>query len=363
MPGARREAPSRSRVYFAPVQTRQPSEVLAARAEELFLKLDLEDKVEKDSLVALKTHFGEKGNKGHIQAAWLARIVARLSRRSKRVFFTDTNTLYTGPRSNAVEHIRLAADHGFGQNATDVPLIIADGLIGKDSEEVKIGLSRVEKAKLASAIVHADVLVCFSHITGHIIAGMGGAVKNLGMGCASRAGKLEQHSDVHPRINPKLCRNCSLCLDYCPTGGIVQKDGSAFIRDEACIGCGECLVVCKRGAVKMRWTDDAGRLQEKMAEYAYAVHSQFRGKAAYLNFLVNITKDCDCMAQDQPSLIPDIGLLASSDPLALDKASADLVLERAGRDIFRRGYNVDWAIQLRHGQKIGLGSLDYELLE
>jgi len=363
MPGARRGAASRSRVYFAPVQAPPPAEALAAQAEELFLKLGIEEKVERDSLVALKTHFGERGNKGHIQATWLARIVLRLSQRSKRVFFTDTNTLYTGPRSNAVEHIRLAAEHGFAESSTGVPLIIADGLIGKDSEEVKVGLSRVERAKLASAIVHSDILICFSHITGHIIAGMGGAVKNLGMGCASRAGKLEQHSDVHPRINPKLCRNCSLCLGYCPAGCIGQKDGSAFIRDEACIGCGECLVVCKRGAVKMRWDDDAGRFQEKMAEYAYAVHTQFQDKAAYLNFLVNITKDCDCMAQAQPPVVPDIGLLASSDPLALDKASADLVLERAGRDIFRRGYNVDWAIQLRHGQKIGLGSLDYELLE
>jgi uncharacterized Fe-S center protein len=221
----------------------------------------------------------------------------------------------------------------------------------------------VEKAKLASAIVHSDYLVCFSHLTGHIIAGIGGAIKNMGMGCASRAGKLEQHSDVRLRINPKACRNCSLCLDYCPAGCIIHKDGSAFIREEECLGCGECLVVCKLGAVKMRWDDNASRLQEKMAEYAYAVQSKFRDKAAYLNFLMNITKDCDCMAEAQPSIIEDIGILASTDPLALDKASVDLVLERAGRDIFRRGYDIDWSIQLRHGQRIGLGSLDYELVE
>lgn len=363
MPGKSREARKRSRVFFAPARADQPAEAMAAKAEELFLKLGLGDKVEKDSFVALKTHFGEKGNKGHIRAEWLARIVFRLSQRSKRIFFTDTSTLYTGPRSNAVEHIRLAGEHGFSADQTDVPLIMADGLIGQDSEEVKVGLSRVEKAKLASAIVHSDYLVCFSHLTGHIIAGMGGAIKNMGMGCASRAGKLEQHSDVRLRINPKACRNCSLCVDYCPAGCIIQKEGSAFIREEGCLGCGECLVVCKLGAVKMRWDDDAGRLQEKMAEYAYAVHSKFRDKAAYMNFLVNITKDCDCMAEAQPSIVEDIGILASTDPLALDKASADLVLERAGRDIFRRGYNIDWSIQLQHGQKIGLGSLDYDLIE
>ena len=357
-----REDKPRSLVYFAPAQADEPAGLLAKKAEDLFLRLGLEEKVEKDSFVALKTHFGEKGNRGHIKAEWLVRIVRRLNRRSRRVFFTDTNTLYTGPRSNAVEHIKLAWDHGFSANSAEAPLLIADGLIGRDSEEVKVGLSRVGKAKLGSAIVHSDFLVCFSHLTGHIIAGLGGAVKNMGMGCASRAGKLEQHSDVHPRINPKACRNCGICLAYCPAGCIIQKEGSAFIRDEECLGCGECLVVCKYGAVKMRWDEDAGRLQEKMAEYAYAVQTLFRDKAAYLNFLLNITKDCDCMAEAQPSIVKDIGILASTDPLALDQASADLVLERAGRDIFRRGANIDWSIQLRHGQKIGLGSLDYELI-
>ncbi len=357
-----REAKPRSLVYFAPAQADEPAGLLAKKAEDLFLRLGLEDKVEKDSFVAVKTHFGEKGNRGHLKAEWLVRIVHRLNRRSRRVFFTDTNTLYAGPRSNAVEHIKLAWDHGFSADSAEAPLLMADGLIGRDSEEVKVGLSRVGKAKLGSAIVHSDFLVCCSHLTGHIIAGLGGAVKNMGMGCASRAGKLEQHSDVHPRINPKACRNCGICLDYCPAGCIIQKEGSAFIRDEGCLGCGECLVVCKYGAVKMRWDEDAGRLQEKMAEYAYAVQTLFRDKAAYLNFLLNITKDCDCMAEAQPSIVKDIGILASTDPLALDKASADLVLERAGRDIFRRGYNIDWSIQLRHGQKIGLGSLDYELI-
>lgn len=349
-------------VFFTPASASEPSDVLARKAERLFLELGFEERVKEDSFVALKTHFGEKHNKGHVQSAWLSRVVDRLRRRSRRVFFTDTNTLYTGSRSNAVEHVLLAWDHGFSADKTAVPLLIADGLIGRDSEEVEVGLERVKTAKLASGIVHSDLLVCFSHITGHIIAGVGGAVKNLGMGCASRSGKLEQHSDVHPKVKAKACTNCGICLDYCPAGAIAQGEGSVRILDEKCIGCGECLVVCKSGAVKMTWDEDAARLQEKMAEYALAVHSLFGDRAAYLNFVLNVTKDCDCMAKAQKPVVDDIGLLASSDPLALDKASIDLVLERAGSDVFRKGYDIDWSAQLRHGSKIGLGSLDYKLI-
>jgi len=351
-----------ARVVFIPASAAEASDVLARKTERLFVELGIEEKVKEDSFVALKLHFGERKNKGHIQSAWLARVVDRLSKCSRRVFFTDTDTLYTGPRSNAVEHIRLAWSHGFSADKTVVPLLIADGLIGRDSEEIAVGLERIRTAKLASGIVHSDFLVCFSHLTGHIIAGVGGAVKNLAMGCASRAGKLEQHSDVHPRIKAKACTNCGICLDYCPAGAIIQEGGSARIVDEKCIGCGECLVVCKAGAVRMRWTEDAVSLQEKMAEYALAVHSLFPGRAAYLNFVLNVTKDCDCMAEAQKPITADLGLLASTDPLALDKASIDLVLERAGADVFRRGYDIDWSIQLRHGSRIGLGSLDYELI-
>ncbi|MBN2199367.1 MAG: DUF362 domain-containing protein [Candidatus Aminicenantes bacterium] len=351
-----------SRVSFIPASASEPAEELARKAERLFLELGFEEKVKEDSFVALKLHFGEKHNKGHIRSDWLSGVVDRLRRRSRRVFFTDTNTLYTGPRSNAVEHTRLAWDHGFSADKTVVPLLIADGLIGRDSEEVAVGLERIKTAKLASGIVHSDFLVCFSHLTGHIIAGVGGAIKNLAMGCASRAGKMEQHSDVHPRIKAKACTNCGVCVDYCPVGAIVQVGGSARILDDKCIGCGECLVVCKAGAVKMKWTEDAVRLQEKMAEYALAVHSLFPGRAAYLNFVLNVTKDCDCMAEAQKPVVADVGILASADPLALDKASIDLVLERAGSDVFREGYDIDWSAQLRHASRIGLGSLDYELV-
>ena len=261
----------KSQVYFIPGSRQEEARAIAKKVEKLYLALNLDESIEKDAFVALKVHFGEKGNTGYIKPVWLENMAHRLRQKTRRAFFTDTNTLYVGHRSNAIDHVQLAAQHAFSLERDGLPVHIADRLIGKDDEELKVGLKRVKTAKIAAGILHADWLVCLSHLTGHVQTGVGGAIKNLGMGCASRAGKLEQHAEVNPRINAKSCTNCGICLDYCPTKAIIQKDGSAFILDEKCIGCGECLVVCKVGAVKMRWGGDSARLQEKMAEYAFAV--------------------------------------------------------------------------------------------
>jgi uncharacterized Fe-S center protein len=260
-----------SQVVFIPASGKENHEILAKKTERVFIELGLEASLDKDSFAGIKIHFGEKGNTGYIKPSWLVSLIDSLKKKTDKVFLTDTNTLYIGSRSNAVEHLRLAAEHGFTIENLGIPVVIADGLIGKESQEIQLNLNRVKAAKIASTFFHTDVLLCLSHFTGHVISGFGAAIKNLGMGCASRAGKLEQHSDVHPWINPKVCKNCSVCLEYCPAGAIEQNDGSAFIIDEKCIGCGECLVVCQVGAVKMRWDGDALRVQEKMAEYALGV--------------------------------------------------------------------------------------------
>ncbi|MGB8951443.1 MAG: DUF362 domain-containing protein [Candidatus Aminicenantales bacterium] len=353
----------KSRVYFIRAQRDEGDLKLAHKAEQAFLKLGLTGNLTKESFVALKIHFGEKGNTGFIRPPWLSRIISQVQNQTPRVFLTDTNTLYSGQRTNAIQHIQLAWNHGFAPEKVGIPVIIADGLLGQDSEELEVNLSRIKSAKVAAAIIHSDYLVCLSHFTGHIVTGFGASIKNLGMGCASRAGKLEQHSDVHPKVKTKACTNCGICLDYCPSQAILQKDGSAFIQEERCIGCGECLVVCKQGAVKMRWDADARRIQEKMAEYAYSVWRHFQGKIGFLNFLMKMTKDCDCLARDQPTIVEDIGILSSPDTVALDKASVDMVMARSGRDVLRSGYDIDWSVQLRHAAHIGLGSLDYELIE
>jgi len=352
-----------SKVFFIPASQNDGQEVLALKSEKIFKKFGLTPKLDSHSFVALKIHFGEKGNTGYINPFWLKRIIKQIRNNTSRVFFTDTNTLYAGKRSNAVDHLRLAWGHGFRQSKLDVPIVIADGLVGRDSGEVKVGLSRIKSAKIASAFLNSDMLVCLSHFTGHILTGFGAAIKNIGMGCASRKGKLEQHSDVHPWVNPKECRECLHCLEFCPSGAMIQKDGSTFIVKDKCIGCGECLVVCPSGAVKMHWDEDCGRIQEKMAEYAYSVWKRFEGNICFLNYLLKITKDCDCMSKDGQIIAGDIGILGSPDPVALDQASVDLVNEKAGKDILRAFHDVDWSVQLRHGAEIGLGTTDYKLIE
>ncbi len=354
----------KSRVVFIPAEGKDSAEVLAEKVRRAYLATGLNERIEANDFTALKIHFGEVGNLGHVQAPWLKGVVEEVKKRTTHAFLTDTNTLYMGTRSNSIDHLRLAWSHGFTPEVTGVPVIIADGLIGHDKREAEGPQARTSSSKLASAILDSDVLVCITHVTGHVQTGLGAALKNAGMGCASRAGKLDQHSVVHPRVNAKQCRNCGVCFDFCPAEAIVQSEGHVVIDPAKCIGCGECLVVCKYGAIKMKWDEDSRRIQEKVAEYAFRVHQHFKGRAGYLNFLIRVTKNCDCMAKDEPPIVPDIGILASLDPVAVDQASVDLVNARnAGKDVFRAGYDVDWSIQLSHGVELGLGRTDYDLVE
>jgi uncharacterized Fe-S center protein len=352
-----------SKVYFIPAQRKDGDEALSRKAEKIFLNLGLKERMDKKSFVALKIHFGEEGNTGFIKPQWLKKMINQVRSVTTRVFITDSNTLYIGRRSNSVDHLRLAREHGFTEEMLAAPVIIADGLIGHSDDELQVDFPLIKKAKIASEILDSDLLICLTHFTGHVQAGIGGAIKNLGMGCASRAGKLEQHSDVRPWINPKNCTGCEVCLDYCPTQAINLEDEKAIIEDEKCVGCGECIVVCKAGAVKFRWDSDYDLFQKKMSEYAYSILSHFKGKIGFINFLLQVTKDCDCMSKDNPAVVEDIGILGSLDPVAVDKASVDLIIKRSGKDVFRAGYDIDWSIQLKHGAKVGLGNLEYELIE
>ena len=353
----------KSRVFFVPADGRESAEALAEKTRKVFLATGFSERLGEDDFTALKIHFGEARNTGYIKPQWLAGLIWEVRQKTAHAFLTDSNTLYVGNRSNSVDHIRLAWSHGFTPETVGIPVIIADGLIGHDQYEPRSREVRTSASKIASAILDADAFVGLTHVTGHVQTGMGAAIKNIGMGCASRAGKLDQHSTVRPRVNAKQCRNCGLCIEFCPADAIVQAEGHVTIDADKCIGCGECLVVCKPGAIKMRWDDDARRLQEMMAEYALRVFRHFKGKAVFLNFLIKITKDCDCMARDEPRIVVDIGLLGSLDPVAADQATAELVLERGGgKDAFRNGYDIDWSIQLRHGEKIGLGSTAYQLI-
>jgi uncharacterized protein len=352
----------KSPVFFTAASEKEGSRIIAEKTSALYRKLDMNAQIEKESFVGLKLHFGEKGNKGHIKPLWLTDTIRVLKQKSKRVFLTDSNTLYVGHRSNAVEHLLLAHGHGFNAARLGVPVIIGDGLLGRQDDEIEIHKERIQSAKIAGILKDMDWLLNLSHFTGHILTGFGGAIKNLGMGCASRAGKLDQHSDVHPHIDPKICKSCGSCAEVCPAGAIVEKEGKSFIQAEECIGCGECLVACTVGAVKMQWDSDRQRIQEKMAEYAWAVHDLLKGRLGNITYLIRVTEDCDCMAKAPDPLIDDIGILASHDAVAIDQAAVDLLNQRSGRDILKEKNKVDWSIQLQHAEKVGLGIRSYDLV-
>ncbi len=350
-------------VYFIKATRDDSDEILSKKTDRVFAELGLDGNIAKENLVALKIHFGEVGNKGHLKPSWLTHTIHRIKQKTSRAYITDTNVLYTGRRSNAPEHLQLAAGHGFSLPKLHIPVIIADGLIGRDEEEVEVNFPRIKKTKLARAFLNTEYLVSFAHFTGHLLSGFGATLKNLGMGCASRAGKLEQHSVVNPWINADVCTNCMICSEYCPVDAIVEGEGSTVIIDEKCIGCGECLVVCPVGAVKMKWDQDIIRFQEKMAEYACSIGKLFEGKLACLNFLLNVTKNCDCMAKEESAVVEDVGIVCSADPVAVERASVDLINQSCGKDLFREIHNVDWSVQLRHAQEVGLGNMSYELIE
>jgi uncharacterized Fe-S center protein len=208
----------------------------------------------------------------------------------------------------------------------------------------------------------ADAFVGIAHFKGHLMTGFGGALKNVGMGCATRDGKLVQHCDIAPFIKEKKCVGCRQCEAVCPAKAIVMKADKAVLGDSLCIGCASCIAACTHDAIDIKWEAGGSLIQQKMTEYAKAVLRGRQGNVLFVNFAITITKECDCLAKDDPRIVPDVGLFVSSDPVSVDKACLDLVLEAAGRDIFREVHpKRDGNIQLKHAAKIGLGSLEYEL--
>jgi len=230
--------------------------------------------------------------------------------------------------------------------------------------EVEIKKKHFSKVKIACDIADCDSLLILTHITGHIMTGFAGAIKNLGMGCASRRGKFEQHCGILPCFKSEFCSGCGVCVVNCPAGCITLENGKAKIREASCIGCGECVVVCKTDALTAKWSETLAKLQEKMVEYACGAIQSVDRRIGYINFLTNITKDCDCLAKDEPRIIQDIGILASDDIISIDKASSDLVNEVKKKDMFREKYpDIDWTVQLKYASEIGLGNIDYKLIE
>ncbi len=328
-------------------------------------------------LVAVKIHFGERGNIAYIHPVLVSVVVDMIKKSGGKPFLTDTNTLYVGSRSDAVTHIETALKNGFSYETVGAPIVIADGIKGSSSVDVEINLEQVKVAKIAHSIYHADSMVVMTHFKAHELSGFGGAIKNVGMGCASREGKLFQHGGLSPKINEKKCTGCGTCSKWCTQGAIVLENKKARIVEEKCTGCGECIVSCPRGAVEIRWGKDIPVFQKRMTEYALAAVKNKPGKVYYLTFVMNVSPACDCYPFNDYPIVPDIGILASHDPVSIDQAAYDLVKNARGfensslsyafspgEDKFRDLYpEVDPEIQLSHGEKIGLGERNYKLIE
>jgi uncharacterized Fe-S center protein len=283
--------------------------------------------------------------------------------KSRNLFLTETATLYKGERENAVKHLMHAYHHGFGPDRVGAPFILADGLTGSSEVEVKIDGELEKSVKIAREIAYTDVLIAVSHPTGHIQTGIGACLKNLGMGLASRAGKLRQHSSVLPKVKTVKCKLCEKCIRWCPQSAIEVQGKSARIIEAKCIGCGECLTICRYDAINYDWGIESEPLQKRMVEHAKGVIKDKAGKCFYINVLVGMTEECDCFNTNQSKLIPDLGILASYDPVAIDKATLDLTEQAQGRSLSKLSHpHLDPMIQLNHGVKLGMGSLQYELV-
>lgn len=353
-----------SDVFMAKVGIGDSDKIIAQKLNALVDASGVLGFLKKDDYTGIKIHFGEEGNTGHIKAEWLKGFVERLQSITNNIFFTDTNVLYKqSKRTNAVDHLKLAYSHGFNLRKMSIPVIIADGLKGRNYTDVEISKKRFSKVKIASDIADCDSLLALTHITGHIMTGFAGAIKNLGMGCASRRGKFEQHCGIVPDFNSKECVGCGLCVSNCPANAIKLSNGKAKIEKTNCIGCGECVVVCKTEALNAKWSETLANLQEKMVEYACGAVKAVDGRIGYINFLMNITKDCDCLAKDEPRIVEDIGILASRDLVSIDSASAEILNSLKGKDIFRQEYpEIDWAVQLKYAAGLGLGEINYKLI-
>jgi len=301
--------------------------------------------------VAIKVHFGEAGCTTFMDPKLVKKVYQKIESLGKKATLVECNVLYKGSRTNRNDHLKTAKDHGF----VDMDIDILDGENGQNFVEIN-------GCKIGAGIKKYDSLIVLSHFKGHGMAGFGGAIKNIGMGLGSRAGKLDMHSEVKPFINSSNCVGCGLCVKNCDANAITISHNKAFINKDKCIGCAMCIAVCPHDAASVPW--DSGTndyLQKKIAQYAKAVLSLFP-HPIFINILEKITKDCDCMGSPQKQIIDDIGIIYSTNIVAIDQASLDLANQFSNHK-FNKINKVNKDNQLKIASKLGLGKTDYQLIK
>lgn len=389
-----------SQVCFADMHAKAGDSILA-KFERLIEKAGIDQIDFKDKFVAVKVHFGEVGNMAFLRHQYAKVLCDHIKARGGKPFLTDCNTLYVGYRNNALNHLDAAFINGYNPLSTGVHTIIADGLRGTDEREIPVvGGEYVKEAKIGAAVAEADIIVSLTHFKGHVNAGFGGALKNIGMGCGSKKGKMEMHSSGTPRIDGGKCVGCGMCVDHCANDGVHVVDGTAVIDEGHCVGCGYCIAYCPAGAIMTKWDEAKPVMNKKIAEYTKAV---LDGKPSFhVSLVLDVSPDCDCERHNDVPVIPNVGMFASFDPVALDQACVDAankqpviqgskadpqvkeasasdhmdgaraIPEQAysehaagddGHDVFRMVHpDTDWAAGLDHAVKLGIGTREYELV-
>ncbi|NLI81845.1 MAG: DUF362 domain-containing protein [Deltaproteobacteria bacterium] len=377
-----------SEVYFIDLRVRSEQGMLEKIAQ-LVERAGIGKIVRKNRLVAVKIHFGERGNTAFIRPLLIRPVLDAAKRAGGKPFLTDASTLYVGTRGNAVDHLTTAHMNGFAYSVLDVPLIIADGIDGRDESTVPVRYKHTKEAFVASGVARADSLISLAHFKLHEMSGFGGAIKNVGMGSASRRGKMAQHSEVCPKLTPEKCFGCGVCRDQCAHGAIrliprppdiprptTKARKLASFDEKRCVGCAGCIHACPHGALGIDWASDLPRFMERMVEYTAATLKGKEKRSLFVNFLTQISPACDCYPFADAPIVPDIGILASRDAVAVDQASMDLVNAQppllssclkdnpgAHGDKVRAVYpNIDWEHQLHYAEAIGLGSRTYQLI-
>ena len=370
-----------SKVYFTDFRTPAYGDSVLKKLQKLIKRAGIAEMDLDGKFVAIKMHFGEHGNISFLRPNWARAVVDVVKELGGKPFLTDCNTMYPGYRKNAIEHLYCAWENGFTPLAVGCPVIIGDGLKGTDDVEVPVvGGEFVQKAKIGRAIMDADVIISLTHFKGHETTGFGGTIKNIGMGSGSRAGKKEQHSSGKATIIADLCRGCRKCRKECANNGLVfdEQSRKMTVNRDNCVGCGRCLGACNFDAIRFQNDGAVSDLNCKMAEYTKAV---LDGRPSF-SLIVDVSPNCDCHQENDAPIIPDVGMLCSFDPLALDQACVDLCLKQTPIENSQLGDHMraigfidrhdhfcnnnpesEYLSCLEHAEKIGLGSRRYELVK
>ena len=364
----------KSKVYFSNLRAR-PGFNLLQKLERLITKAGIDSIDFKDKFAAIKIHFGEPGNLAYLRPNYSKVVADHIKTLGGKPFLTDCNTLYVGRRKNALDHIESAYENGYSPFSTGCHVLIADGLKGNDEVLVDIKGEYVKQAKIGRSIMDADIVISLNHFKGHEATGFGGALKNIGMGSGSRAGKMEMHNSSKPLVSQKKCTGCKQCAKQCAHGAISFKENKAEIDHNKCVGCGRCISVCAFDAIFSKFDEANDILNKKIAEYSLAVLKD--RPHFHISFVIDVSPFCDCHSENDLPIIPDVGMFASFDPVALDLACVEMAnkqppihgscidnVHNNDLDRFNNTHpETNWQSCIEHAEKLGLGSSEYEIIE